>query len=122
MRIRFTVGETQILGALNGGATAAKIAAALPLDANGSYWGEELYFQIPVKAGYDSDATDVVDAGTIAFWVEGSCLCLFWGPTPASRGGECRAASNVNIVGRVDDVAALRGLRGRKVRVEAVTD
>jgi len=31
----------------------------------------------------------------------GSCLCVFWGPTPASRGGECRAASKVNVVGQV---------------------
>jgi hypothetical protein len=120
MRVHFTIGGILIEAELNDTMTAKKIAAALPLDSSGSYWGEEFYFPVPVKAPYERDATDVVDPGTVAFWVEGSCLCLFWGRTPASRDNECRAASNVNVVGRVLNVDALRGLRGRQVRVEAL--
>jgi hypothetical protein len=119
MRIRILLEGAEIAGELNGTATAKRIGAALPIEANGNFWGEELYFPIPVQAECEPDATDVVPPGTLAFWVEGSCFCLFWGPTPASRGSECRAASNVNIVGAVDDVSALRVLRGRRVRVEA---
>jgi hypothetical protein len=118
MRVNFTIGATVIEAELNDSPTVKKIAAALPFDGSGNYWGDEFYFSIPVKAAYEPGATDVVEPGTVAFWVEGSCLCLFWGKTPASQGSECRAASKVNVVGRVTNVEALRGLRGRKVRVE----
>jgi len=122
MRVTFTVGTVRVEAELNESTTAKKIAAALPLEAVGSYWGEEFYFAIPVKSGYEADAREVVEPGTVAFWVEGSCLCLFWGLTPASRGGECRAASKVNVVGRVADVSVLRSIRDRRVRVELADD
>ena len=32
----------------------------------------------------------------------GSAFCIFWGHTPASRGGEIRAASPVNVFGRIE--------------------
>ena len=54
----------------------------------------------------------------LAYWTAGHCLCLFWGPTPASQGDECRAASEVNIVGEVVNKGDLPRLRARKVRVE----
>jgi hypothetical protein len=60
----------------------------------------------------------VVEPGTVAYWPEGNCLCLFWGPTPASRSQECRAASKVNLVGRVLNPEVLAKLKGRRVRVE----
>ena len=117
MRIKFTIGDTEILATLNDGPTARKIAAALPIQGAGNYWGEEFYFSIPVQSAYEPGASDVVEPGTVAFWVEGSCLCLFWGPTPVSRGQECRAASKVNTAGKVDRVADLRGIKGRTVTV-----
>lgn len=120
MRIKFTIGATEILATLNDGPTARKIAAALPIRGAGNYWGEEFYFSIPVQSACEPEASDVVEPGTVAFGVEGSCLCLFWGPTPASRGQECRAASKVNVVGNVDQAASLRSLAGRTVTVEAV--
>ncbi len=36
------------------------------------------------------------------FVFHGSALCIFFGPTPASRGCEPRAASPVRLVGRID--------------------
>lgn len=120
MRIKFTIGESEVFATLNGGPTARKIAAALPIRGAGNYWGEEFYFSIPVQAVCEPGASDVVEPGTVAFWVEGSCLCLFWGPTPVSRGQECRAAGKVNVVGLVDDVADLRSLKGRTVTVAAI--
>ena len=115
----FKIGEVEVQAEFNESETARRILAALPLDASGNYWGGEIYFEIPVEAAYEKGAREVVDPGTVAYWVEGSCLCIFWGPTPASTGGECRAASKVNIVGRVLNPEVLPRLKARKVRLEA---
>ena len=37
----------------------------------------------------------------IYFNIPGQAFCIFFGPTPASGGDEIRAASAVNIVGRI---------------------
>ncbi|NTW34709.1 MAG: hypothetical protein HGB17_00995, partial [Syntrophobacteraceae bacterium] len=34
-------------------------------------------------------------------WPTGKAFCIFFGPTPASRGNEIRPASAVNLVGKV---------------------
>lgn len=117
-RINIQVGDVVIESVWNGSQTAKRIAAALPIETAGNYWGGEIYFEIPVSANYEADARDEVDPGTVAFWPAGNCLCVFWGRTPASRGDECRAASDVNIVGRVLNPDVLPKLKSRKVRVE----
>lgn len=113
------IGDIEVRSELEDSETARRIYAALPIEAAGNYWGEEFYFQIPVDAPYEADARDVVDPGTVAYWPEGRCLCVFWGPTPASQGKECRAASAVNVVGRVLNPEVLSNLKARAVRVEA---
>jgi hypothetical protein len=116
--VKFTIGGIEILSQWRDTETARKLLAALPFSASGSYWGGEFYFSAPVRAACEKDACEVVEPGTVAFWVDGSCLCIFWGPTPASQGQECRAASNVNIVGKVTNPEVLPGLKGRQVLVE----
>jgi uncharacterized protein len=115
--VNFIIGDVTIEAELHDTPTAEKILAALPIEAHGSYWGDEFYFDVPVSAASEPDATDVVDPGTVAFWTAGNCLCLFWGPTPASQGSECRAASGVNIVGEVVNKDDLSKLTARTVRV-----
>ena len=61
-----------------------------------------IYFPISVDAPEAPDAAATVDKGAVAYWPPGSALCLFWGPTPMSRGVEIRPASAVNIVGAID--------------------
>jgi hypothetical protein len=117
VRVNFLVGDIEVRSEWNDSDTARKIRAVLPLEASGNYWGQELYFEIPVHAGQESDARDVVAPGTVAYWPAGRCLCIFWGPTPASHGNECRAASDVNVVGRVLNPEVLPTLRARDVRV-----
>lgn len=121
-RVRFRIGDVIIDSEWNDSPTAQKILSVLPIRSHGSYWGKEFYFDIPVIADLEEGATDVVEPGTVAYWPPGNSLCLFWGPTPASRGSECRAASAVNVVGRVINVEDLEKLRARQVTVELVTE
>ncbi len=118
-KVNFRVGDVVIESEWRETPTAKKLLEALPIESAGSYWGGEFYFEVPVKAALEPDASDVVEPGTVAYWPAGHCLCLFWGPTPASQGSECRAASAVNLVGRVLNTEALPQLKGRRVRVEA---
>ena len=74
---------------------------ALPLEARANTWGDEVYFRIPVEEPLDETAAEVVQVGDLGYWPTGCAFCIFFGPTPASRGGEIRPASAVNVVGRV---------------------
>jgi len=117
--VSFVIGEVTIESEWRDTPTTRRLLEALPITSTGSYWGQEFYFPVAVKAAREDDATDVVDPGTVAYWPAGRCLCLFWGPTPASEGDECRAASEVNLVGRVLNPEDLGKLSGREVKVKA---
>lgn len=98
--------------------TRGAIEAALPLEGDGRRWGDEIYFETEVEAELE-DEREVVPEGSVAFWPRGNALCIFWGPTPASRDGVPRASSPVNVVARIEDASALDALRGgARVRVE----
>ncbi|MEX2220428.1 MAG: cyclophilin-like fold protein [Candidatus Rokuibacteriota bacterium] len=118
-KIRITAGRLAVEAELNGSRTATAIWDALPLSIAGQTWGDEIYFGIPVKATPE-DAREVVEMGDLAYWPPGSALCIFFGPTPASFGDEIRAASPVNVVGRVlGDPTVFKSVRsGTTVRVE----
>jgi len=83
-------------------------------------WGEEIYFSIPVAAGLEEGAREVVSAGELAYWPPGKAFCIFFGPTPASRGKEIRAASAVTIIGNIlSDPTLFRTVKdGEKVVLE----
>lgn len=116
-RVDFHIGKVEIQAEFNDSVTAGRILEALPLEAVGNFWGAEFYFEIPVQVPAEPGAREVVEPGTVAYWPQGHCLCLFWGPTPVSRSGECRAASQVNVVGRVLNADDLWKLKHRRVRV-----
>ena len=117
-QVELVIGETVVRAQFNDTATARAILDALPIESTGNYWGSEFDFADAVKLGPTAQDVEVVEPGTVAYWPAGSCLCVFWGPTPASQGQECRAASPVTVVGRVLDPGVLSGLKGRKVRVQ----
>ena len=74
---------------------------SLPVEGSVNLWGKEIYFAIPLALEEDSTAQDVVELGAIAYWPPGRGLCLFFGQTPVSQEGECRAASPVNLIGYI---------------------
>jgi len=101
--------------------TKAALADALPLADEGTRWGDELYFDVPIDVPAEN-ARAVVPEGAIAYWPTGNVLCLFWGPTPASDGDEPRAASPVNVVARVTETEPLASVEGGvRVRLEQAT-
>ncbi|MHC1741510.1 MAG: cyclophilin-like fold protein [Syntrophobacteraceae bacterium] len=100
-RIRIRAGSVSLPAELSDTPTARAILSALPLSAEASTWGEEIYFAIPVKETLDDTAVEVVEVGDLGYWPHGSAFCVFFGPTPISKGAEIRPASAVNRVGRV---------------------
>jgi hypothetical protein len=119
-KIRILVGELKIEAELNEAKTAQLIWEALPIEARTNLWGKEIYFNIPVKTGLEREAREVVSAGELGYWPTGHAFCIFFGPTPASRGDEIRAASAVNIIGKVlsDPKVFLKVKDGAKVTLE----
>ena len=117
--IRITAGQVVATAELNDSKTAVAIWEALPIEAKADTWGDEIYFGIPVRAEADA-AKEVVALGDLAFWPPGHAFCIFFGPTPASRGDEIRPASPVNVVGRVNgDATVFKKVRaGTRVTLE----
>jgi len=101
MKIKITVGSVTLNAELNDSPTAQKIAEILPFTGSFNTWGDEIYFSIPVDAPVDQTAQEVVQVGDLGYWPTGNAFCIFFGPTPASKGNEIRPASAVNMIGRV---------------------
>lgn len=99
--IRIRAGDVSLVAELNDSPTAAAILDALPIEASGNRWGDEIYFSIPVQEKAAPEARADMEVGEIAYWPSGTAFCIFFGPTPASSGDRPRAASPVNPIGRV---------------------
>jgi hypothetical protein len=81
--------------------TVKAILRSLPIEVNVIKWGKELYTdKIPVTA-QEENAKSEVNLLYVAFWPEGSALCLFYGPTPISKPDKIESYSPVNIVGHI---------------------
>jgi hypothetical protein len=120
-RIKVTVGEVEVYGEMNETRTADLIWNSLPFESQVNTWGDEVYFSIPVQAELEDSAREVVDLGDMGYWPTGNAFCIFFGPTPNSRGDEIRPASPVNVFGKVvGDPKVLKTVStGASIRVEA---
>jgi uncharacterized protein len=118
--LRIRVGDITVKAELFETACARALAEALPIETRPNEWGDEFYFEIPVRMELDETATARVKAGDIGYWPPGRALAIFYGPTPMSSGPEPVPASEVNLVGRlIDDAALLKKAKGSKrIRIE----
>ena len=120
MRIRISWPSSELFAELEDTPTARKVIEALPFESRANTWGDEVYFSAPVESALEEGARQVVDPGAVCFWVEGRSLALPFGPTPISKGDECRLAAKVNLLGKIEgDAKTLRTVRdGDRIRVE----
>ena len=122
MNIQIISGDVTVQAQLYDTPTGKAIAEALPIDGAVNRWGGEVYFPIPVSVELDAASRDELEPGELGYWPTGNAFCIFFGATPASLGDECRAASNVNVFGRV--TGALDPLwnieNGAQIRIQAV--
>jgi len=123
-RIRIAWNGGEVTANLRETPTVKQLVAALPQEANANRWGEEVYFELPVDVGLEADAEQVVEPGTVCFWVEGRSLALPFGRTPVSRGDECRLVTPCNVLGKIEGDARRLGTvkQGQAIRVERVAD
>ncbi len=120
IRIRWKKGE--LTAQLCDTPTARRLMEILPVESKANTWGEEVYFTVPAKATLEPDARQVVEPGTVCFWVQGQSLALPFGPTPISKGDECRLVTKVNVLGKIQgDSQMLKSIRdGDSIEVERV--
>ena len=81
--------------------TVKAILDNLPIEVNINKWGKEMYTDKTLIRAQEENAKSEVNLLDVAFWPEGSALCLFYGPTPISKPDKIEPYSPVNIVGYI---------------------
>jgi hypothetical protein len=100
--IMLTVDYLEFGGELLDTAAAQALASRMPLELFMNRWGRELHGDIGTPMGkLPGPKQEVMAVGDLAFWEPGNAVCLFWGPTPASRSTEPRVAGEAHLIGRV---------------------
>ena len=117
--ITLSAGNVSLTAELNDSPTAQQIWQALPIEGKANRWGDEIYFEIPVKANQEPDAREQVEVGELGYWPVGHAFCIFFGPTPVSTDERPRAYSPVNILGHVKgDATHFRAVKdGMRVQI-----
>lgn len=102
VQIKIVIADVVLEAQLFDTECAKAIVQVLPIEARLHEWGDEFYFEIPVKMP------------------PGRALAIFFGPTPMSRDQAPVPASEVNLVGKItDDAVLLRKTKGAaRIRIE----
>ncbi len=121
-KIRIKAGSVEVTAGLNTTKTAEAIWQALPIKGYADRWGDEIYLSIPVSLEAEN-AQELVTIGDLGYWPPGNAFCIFFGPTPISKGQEIRPASPVNVFGKIiSDASVLRQVAsGAEVTIEPKT-
>ncbi len=85
---------------LNNTNIAQRIYEILPQQARVHLWGEEIYFELPIKLPNEVPTLDV-EIGDVGWWPEGNCFCIFFGKTPISTSSKPKPYSEVTIIGKI---------------------
>jgi hypothetical protein len=120
--MRITIGNAAFDVDIYETSAARSLLRSLPQTISMSRWGDEYYGGLKARIDYAGDPLrDVFDIGEVALWPSGNALCIFFGPTPASRSGEPRMASPGVALGKIKgDVKALKSL-GASLSKVAIT-
>lgn len=111
MRVSFQTKNYCFIADLNQSRAAQDIIRALPLTSEVLTWGDEIYFKTNITAAQE-DLTLDTNIGDVAYWPEGKCICVFFGPTPLSKTEKPVPASEVVIIGKtLTDPEELRKIR-----------
>jgi len=118
------IGPISLVAKLLDTPTAKEILKHVPFTSTVNIWGDEVYFYTPISVSKEADAKDIIKAGELAFWVEGSCVAIGFGPTPISKGNEIRLAAKTNIWGQsLTDVKLLTKAKdGDQVSIKIYED
>jgi hypothetical protein len=112
-RIELKIGAKTVSAVLNDGETAGLFFRMLPMKLSLARWGDEYYGDCGLKVKAQRGARTEMEVGELAVWPDGSALCIFFGPTPASTGDAPKAVSPVNPIGKiVGDTSFLKKLGG----------
>lgn len=121
MQISFHTQNCSFMADLGVSLTAQEIIKHLPLSGQVARWGDEIFFETGILAS-DFNSTLQVNAGDVAYWPEGKCLCIFFGRTPASQTEKPVPAGPVVVIGRTmasaDELRSIQA--GQTIRVSAV--
>ena len=99
-KIHIRAGAIEAEAELNDTGTAQAIWETLPIKSHVNLWGDEIYFSIPLSLELEA-GQELVNMGELGYWPDGNAFCIFFGPTPVSRGDEIRPASPVTVFGKV---------------------
>ena len=118
-RVKVRGEDVEVVVEVDSSETSLNILHSLPATVKASLWGDEVYFSLPVECCC-TNMHEVVQKGDVAYWDTGKAMCLFFGPTPASRGDEIRPASAVHVFGRVvgDPTVLAKVGQGEQLTVE----
>ena len=107
------VGGKEFEVELHNTVTARIIYDHLPLNGSVQRWGDEIFFDVALPAvTVEKSAQKKLAMGDLAFWVEGSSICLVFGKTPLSTNNEAISAKPINVFGRVlGDLTLLRDIQ-----------
>ena len=119
-KIKITSGEVSMEAEINQSPTAQSVVENLPVEGQANKWGDEIYFEIPVRMEQDAEASQNLAVGELGYWPVGHAFCIFFGPTPVSTDERPRAYSPVNILGRLlGDPLLFKSVKdGDRVRID----
>jgi hypothetical protein len=108
-KITIKINKETFPAELNDSEVAQAIVESLPLSVRMSKWGEEYYGDCGLNFKLDDTAREEMEVGELAYWPPGTAFCIFFGPTPASRGNTPVAASAAIPLGMItENIPALK--------------
>ena len=100
MKIKIKVSGIAVVADLYNTETARRIYEILPTKGIVNRWGYEIYFSIPINLKSENGKEEV-ETGDVAYWPPGKAFCIFFSKTPVSTNEKPKAASPVNVFGKI---------------------